>query len=248
MSSRSRPPHTRPTHVDQIRPGDPYEFSEGRAIDCSPTGTDGTAPNGFGFAVLDSDPAVKRTGVDTGVALPGALRAPDVAVNFEAGDGTWATKVPLAVEYAGKGQDEAELKLKIHELLRAGTQYVWVVRLVGPRRVEVYEKGAPARIASANDELTAPGVLALPVPVRALFDRSAAHEITLRNLLAEKGYADLEALREEGREAGLRTAVTTACELLAITLDEAQQAWIATANGEALTARLETLRTTRRWV
>nr|MBK7070512.1 hypothetical protein [Deltaproteobacteria bacterium] len=54
--------------------------------------------------------------------------------------------------------------------------------------------------------LTAPGVLELPVPVRALYDRGAAHEVTLRNLLAAKGSRSLDAVREEaarrGREEG----------------------------------------------
>ena len=42
--------------------------------------------------------AVRSAGVDTGLALgPDTLRAPDVAVNFEGGEGTWATRAPLAV-------------------------------------------------------------------------------------------------------------------------------------------------------
>jgi hypothetical protein len=242
--------------MEQIRSGDPYEFSQGRAIYCAPTGADGTGPNGLGFAVLDSDPAVKCAGVDTGVALPHrTLRAPDVAVNFEVGEGTWATKIPLAIEYAGRGQDEVELRTKISELFLGGTQWVWVVRLVGPRRVEVHAKGGAMRIANIDDELTAPGILALPVPVRALFERDAAHEVTLRNLLSTKGYADLDAVREEARKAGLadgrteglRTAVSAACELLAIELTDARLAWIAGADATALDARLTVLRTKRRW-
>ena len=167
--------------------------------------------------MLDSDPAVRRAGVDTGLALgPDTLRAPDVAVNFEAGDGTWATSAPLAVEYAGKGRDEADLRLKVSELLAAGTRWVWVVRLVGPRRVEVHEAGAAVRTVGEEAELTAPGVLGLPVPVRALYDRAAAHEVTLRNLLAAKGYGGLDAVRQEA----LRSALLIAIEARGWRLDE----------------------------
>jgi len=242
MSSGHRTPSEVPTRVDQIRSGDPYELSNGRAIYCAPTGQDGTGPNGLGFAVLDSDPAVKRAGVDTGVALSAkTLRAPDVAVNYEGGDGTWATSIPLAVEYAGKGQDEGELRTKITELLNAGTQQVWVVRLVGPRRVEVHRKGAPKHIANIDASLTAPGVLALPVPVRALFERDAAHETTLRNLLSAKGYANLEAVREEGRkegykegsEAALQIALRANVQARGLTLDAAQDARVAACHDAA---------------
>jgi hypothetical protein len=48
--------------------------------------------------------------------------------------------------------------------------------------------------------LRAPGILRNPVPVEAPFDRSAAHEVTLRNLLQRRGYEGLE----EGRARGSR--------------------------------------------
>ena len=203
MSDGHRKYQRGPFRQGQLRSGDPYELSQGHPVFCAPTGRDGTGPNGLGFAVLDSDPAVRAAGVDTGLALgPDSLRAPDVAVNFEGGDGTWATRAPLAVEYAGRGQDEAELKTKIAELLAAGTRWVWVVRLVGPRRVEIHEPGVAMRTVGDEATLTAPGVLELPVPVRALYDRDAAHEVTLRNLLAAKGYGSLDAVREKAREEG----------------------------------------------
>ena len=79
-----------PFRPDQVRSGDPYELSNGHPIYCAPTGQDGAGPNGLGFAVLDSDPAVQSAGVDAGLALSGnTLRAPDVAVSLEKGDGTW---------------------------------------------------------------------------------------------------------------------------------------------------------------
>jgi hypothetical protein len=58
------------------------------------------------------------------------------------------------------------------------------------------------RLFRPGDELHAPGILQNPVPVEALFDRNAAHEATLRNLLQRKGYDSLDALREEGRKEG----------------------------------------------
>lgn len=194
-----------PFVADQLPSGASYELSNGHPIYCAPTGRDGTGPNGLGFAVLDSDPAVKRAGVDTGLKLgKGTLRAPDVAVNFEGDEGTWASRAPLVVEYAGAGQDESELRLKIRELLVGGTRWIWVVRLTGAARVEVHEPGVPMQIVGLDQELTAPGVLALPVPVRALFERDAAHEATLRNLLAAQGYRNLEDVRAEGRQEGLQ--------------------------------------------
>jgi hypothetical protein len=39
--------------------------------------------------------------------------------------------------------------------------------------------------------------------VRALFDREAAHEVVLRNLLQRRGYAGLNAVLDQGREQGL---------------------------------------------
>src|SRR5206468_11235414 len=91
---------------------------------------------------------------------------------------------------------------KIAELLAAGTQRVWVVRLSGPRRVEVHESGQEPRFVHPGEELTAPGILQNPVPVDALYDRQAAHAVILRNLLQRKGYRDLDEVREEGRNEG----------------------------------------------
>ena len=189
--------------ADQIRSGEPYEVSRGHRLDCAPTGGDGSSPNALGATVLGSDPSVTNAGVDTGLKLDAhTLRAPDIAVNYGEEKPGWVTTVPpLAVEYAA-ATDEDNLATKIGELLDAGTRWVWVVRLAGPRRVEVYEQGAPMRVVGSDGELSAPGVLQLPVPVRALYDRSAAHETTLRNLLARKGYASLDAIRNEGRDEG----------------------------------------------
>ncbi len=189
-----------PFRADQIGDGDYYELSNGHPIECSPSGRDHTGPNVSGVEVLDADPDVEWSGVDAGFAPePGTLRAPDVAVGDPVGEGSgWIPGAPpLAVEYAGAGQDEARLQQKIQDLLAAGTRFVWVVRLLGPRRVEVYEPGETVRMAQAADDLRAPGVLRNPIPVAALYDRDTAHEVTLRNLLQRHGYENLDAVRAE---------------------------------------------------
>jgi hypothetical protein len=154
--------------------------------------------------VLASDPAVQDVGFDTGFSpSPDTLRAPDLSVGSIPDEPGWVQGAPpLAVEYADTGQDEADLKIKIRELLAAGTRHVWVVRLTGPRRVEVHEPGQGVRIARPGEMLEAPGILANPVPVEALYDGGAARGVILRNLLQRQGYASLEDVQAEGlREA-----------------------------------------------
>jgi hypothetical protein len=154
--------------------------------------------------VLDTDPAAPPAGVDAGIALSDkTLRAPDVAVGIGPEQRGWSTTVPpLVVEYAAEGQDGADLRTKIDEFLTAGTRWVWVVRLTGPRRVEVHAAGKPMRVVAAGEELEAPGVLKNRVPVVALFDRDAAHEVALRNLLQRKGYESLEAISADAELRG----------------------------------------------
>ncbi len=193
-----------PFLASQIHPGDPYELSNGHAIRCLPTGGRGSDANAVGAAVLKSDPEVDSAGVDTGYSpAPDTLRAPDVAVGNVPKEPGWVRGAPpLAVEYADTGQDEGDLATKIHELLAAGTRHIWVVRLTGPRRVEVHEPGQPKRIARPGDELRAPGILKNPVPVEALYDWELGQEVTLRNLLQRRGYADLEAVLARGKAEG----------------------------------------------
>jgi Uma2 family endonuclease len=211
-------PTTGPFTADQIREDDYYELSNGHPIQCSPAGRDHSSSSVSGAEVLDTDPDVEWAGVDAGFSPePKTLRAPDVAIGKPAGEGPgWIPGTPaLALEYASTGQDEQQLEQKIQDLLTSGTRFIWVVRLVGPRRVEVYEKGEPMRTLTAGEELHAPGVLRNPVPVEALYNRGAAHRATLRNLLQRQGYDDLEAVlakgrkegREEGREEGKRQGV-----------------------------------------
>ena len=204
-------PESGPFRVEHLREGDRYELSHGHPIYCAPAGREHAAPNLTGANVIDGDPDVAWAGVDAGFSPePGTLRAPDVAVAAPADTSAsgWLTAAPpLTVEYASRGQDEAELSDKIADLLNAGTRFVWVVRLQGPQRVEVHRPDAPTRLFTAGEALEAPGILRNPVPVRALFDRETAHEVVLRNLLQRRGYDSLSAVREagpeEGREEGL---------------------------------------------
>jgi Uma2 family endonuclease len=200
---------TGPYRSSQLGSGDPYELSRGHLIQCLPTGARGSEAVAIGAAVLKSDPAVEELGVDTGYSpRPDSLRAPDLAVGNVPQQPGWVEGVPrLAVEYADTGQNEADLKVKIAELLEAGTQLIWVVRLNGPRRVEIHEANRQMRLAHAGDLLQAPGILANPVPVEALYDREAGRTVTLRNLLQREGFADLEAVKQAGENKALREAI-----------------------------------------
>lgn len=242
-----------PFYADQLRPGDPYELSNGHPVQCSPTGGDGSGANLLGAAVLRTDPAVKSAGVDTGIRLDAkTLRAPDVAVNYGEPKPGWVTTIPpLAVEYAGAGQEEEPLQTRISDLLGAGTRYLWVVRLVGMKRVEVYEAGKPMRTALPGEELTAPGVLERPVLVEALYDDRAGFRAMLENLLRREGYASLDAVRDEGRNEGERqglvVALETACELLGIVIDERRRSAVVAADLATLARWVAALRATRAW-
>jgi hypothetical protein len=197
-------PQLGPFRAHDIRPGDRHELSEGNAIYCAPTGGTGARGTGYGFELLDSDPAVDSAGVDAGFTPSSTtLRAPDVSVGVPDEPGWIQGAPPLALEYAGTGQDEASLQTKITELLEAGTRWVWVIRLVGPRRVEVYERGKATVTKSHGDVLTAPGVLKNAVPAEALWNRQSAHAATLRNLLQRAGYESLDAVLEVGRAEGI---------------------------------------------
>src|SRR5262245_43501759 len=170
-------PHKRyrgPFRADQIASGDSYELSCGNPIYCEPTGGSGSGPNALGASVVEWDPAVEEAGVDAGYSPePGTLRAPDVAVGNVPNRPGWIPGAPaLAIEYADIGQDEPKLQEKIADLLAAGTKYLWVVRLSGPRRVEVFEPGKPTEVRYPGEHLTAPGVLKNPVLIEALYDRS----------------------------------------------------------------------------
>jgi hypothetical protein len=172
------------------------------------SGWEGRAAN-VGGGVLASDPAVQDVGVEVGFSpSPEILRAPDLSVGEIPDQPGWVQGVPpLAVEYADTGQDEADLQIKIRELFSAGTRYLWVVRLTGPRRVEVHQPGQAMRTLHPGEQLTAPGVLANPIPVEALYDREAARRVIFSNLLQREGYASLEEVRAEQEAQTLRDAI-----------------------------------------
>lgn len=217
-----------PWTAGDVRPGSRYELDDGHPIYCAPTGGDGARSTLAGAEVLDTDPDVTEAGVDAGYSTaPGMLRAPDVAVGNVPDQRGWIQGVPpLALEYAGTGQNEEQLQRKIEDLLAAGTRLVWVVRLVGPRRVEVYERARAVRTLGPGDELQAPGVLRNPVPVEALYDRDVAHRVTLRNLLQRQGYDSLEALRDESHNEAHAAALLAVLEARGIPVPEPERARI----------------------
>ncbi len=206
MSSRPLHRAPGPFSVHQIRDGDPYELADGHPVECLPSGGRHARANVSGGLTLETDPEVDAAGFDAGFTPDERnLRAPDIAVgNVPDAPGWVSGAPPLAVEYADIGQDEAGLRDKVAALLAAGTRYVWVVRLAGPRRVEVHERDGGRFVATPGQELRAPGVLRNPVPVEALYDADAAHRVALRNLLQRQGYEDLEAVLRKGWERGLR--------------------------------------------
>ncbi len=215
-----------------IRDGDPYELSNGHPIECSPSGPLHSSSNLAGGEVLDTDPDVEWAGIEVGYSPdPGELRAADVALDHPpAGDGHgWVPGAPrLAVEYAAAGQDEKELQRKIREFFAHGTELVWVVRLLGPRRVEVYAPDGAFEVKTVGDELTAPGILRNPVPVLALFDRAAAHKTVFRNLLQREGYENLDAVRMEGQALGIAEIILALLESRLETVDAASRERILT--------------------
>jgi Uma2 family endonuclease len=232
-----------PFRAGQLRPGDPYELSHGHAVLCLPTGGRGAKAISAGAKALSSDPAVQDVGFDTGFTpAPDTLRAPDLAVGVIPDEPGWvAGTPPLAVEYADTGQDESQLAAKIRDLLEAGTRFVWVVRLTGPRRVEIHQPGQPMRIAHPGTDLEAPGILANPIPVEALYDSEVSDEVSFRNLLQRHGYASLDAVRAEGESkgeaAGLRTAILDVFAARGLAVSEDVQGRIAVCQDVTLLRR-----------
>jgi Uma2 family endonuclease len=246
-----------PFRADQLRPGDRYELDNGHPVYCAPAGGSHSRPHLINGAAIAWDPKVRDAGADTGFEVkPHVLRAPDVAIGNVPDEPGWVKGAPeLAIEYADVGQDEPQLQAKIRDLLAAGTKFVWVVRLTGPRRVEVCEPDKATRTVGPGAELTAPGVLQNPVLVETLYDHDAAERATLTNLLQRKGYEDLDAVlakgreegRQEGRADGLRAAVRDLCELLDIRLTPQRHATLAEMSVAELDALRERLKRERRW-
>src|SRR5690606_30838001 len=105
---------------------------------------------------------------------------------------------------------EPSLVQKIEDLLNGGTKWVWVVRLTEPRHVEVHTPGAPVARFWPGEALHAPGIPKNPVLVDALYERDAAGEAVLTNLLQRKGYENLDAVRAEGRKEGIAEGIKEA--------------------------------------
>lgn len=219
-----------PFRASQIHEGDPYELSNGHPIRCMTAGGRHGGAHTVGSRVLDTDPAVTgKVGIDVGIAWNDDknLRAPDIVVGaLERVPGWQRTLPPLAVEYADTGQDEAGLQEKIAELLAAGTKVIWVVRLVGPLRVEVYERETAVRVFGADDELTAPGILQNSVPVRALVEPEAATAVMMRNLLGPYGYRSVEELAARTRADGIAESLLAVLAARGLVPSDAQVAEI----------------------
>ncbi len=158
-----------PWRADQIREGEPYELSNGHRIVCLPLGSRASQVAGAAHRIIATDPGNPDVGIDAGFTpSSGVLRAPDIAAGKWPDKPGWVAGVPsLAVEFADIGQDEAALATKIADLISAGTDVFWVVRLNGPRRVEIHRPGVKMRIATPSQLLHAPGVLRNPIPVEA---------------------------------------------------------------------------------
>jgi Uma2 family endonuclease len=211
-----------PWTASDVRPGSRYELHDGHPIYCAPSGGEDARSTIAGAEVLDTDPAVEEAGIDAGYSpSPRIVRAPDVSVGNVPDKRGWIQGVPaLALEYAGVDQEEDKLQEKIADLLTAGTRLIWVVRLVDPRRVEVYEQGKPVRTLGPGEELSAPGILRNDVPVEALYDRRAAHRVMLRNLLQREGYESLADVREDAPRRGRATALLIVLDARGIAVPE----------------------------
>lgn len=246
-----------PFRPEHVKDGDRYEISNGHPVYVAPAGGRHGKEHLVGALPLATDPAVREAGIDVGYALDDhTLRAPDISIGNVPDAPGWAQGAPrLAVEYADRGTNEDDLQTKIGELLAAGTELVWVVRLVGPRRVDVHARGETPRTVPADGAgavLEAPGILSRPLPVDALFDHERAREVALSNLLAKHGYGSLDALHADaraegevlgrahgvtlGRAEGLRRAIETLCATFGVPLDDARRAQIAAADETALDA------------
>lgn len=246
MAFPSKPGPFRP---DMVGDGDRYEISRGHPIYSSPAWARHGGKQLVGALPIATDPAVTEAGIDVGYATDEhTLRAPDLSVGNVPDRPGWVSGAPLlAVEYADRGTDEEQLQAKIRELSAAGTRLTWVVRLVGPRRVDVYPReGEPFTVGSGG-MLDAQGILSRPMPVDALFDPQRAEAVALENLLRRSGQPTLEQAREEGREEGralVRTAIEALCEVLGLAVEPSR---LANASHAELESLLSHLRKHRSW-
>ncbi len=262
-----------PFKADQIDEGDRYELSRGHPVYVAPAGGRHGREQLVGALPIATDPAVTEAGLDVGYTPDEhTLRAPDIAVGNVPDRPGWVKGAPtLAIEYADRGTDEDELEAKIAELLAAGTRLVWVVRLVGPRRVDVHPSDGEPFTVGSGGTLQAEGILSRSLPVDALFDLEQANAVAFENLLRRHGYGTLDDVRTQGRTEGhaegraegraeghaegraeghaegLRRAVEASCSLLGIALDEPRRERLAQAGAPELETLLEALLRDRAW-
>lgn len=265
MADAKRSPEHGPFRADQLRDGDRYELASGHAIYCAPSGGRHGGANAVGALVLGTDPKVTEVGIDVGYSsADDELRAPDVSVGNVPNEPGWVKGVPpLAVEYADRGTDESELEDKVRSLLAAGTRWVWVVRLTGARRVQVHEAGQLVRVKVEGESLEAPGVLANAVPVVAMFDREAALDASVRNLLQRGGLPALDRALAQSREAGieqgieqgvergqalaLQRSIASVCDAFGIALTDARRSALVSASASELQALFDAVVQHRAW-
>ncbi len=102
-----------------------------------------------------------------------------------------------------------------------------MVRLSGPRRVEVHLPGEPVRTAGPGEELEAPGILKHRVLVESLYDEEIANKVALRNLLEREGHPSLEKVRAESEMETLRANLLAVFEARQLEVGEAVRSTIA---------------------
>lgn len=85
-----------------------------------------------------------------------------------------------------------------------------------------------------------------PVPVRALLDRAEATRAVVQALYAKQEPAIL-AIKDEGRQEGIRQGIEALCNALGIPIDAERRAAIRTLDATGLTELLAQLGTARRW-
>src|SRR5437868_10364277 len=153
--SRAGFPGDHAIRPDQLASADPYELARGRLVQRHPSTGLGSVKAHLAASIAGWDPLVKQAGVDVGYApRPTVLRAPDVAIGNVPDEPGWIGGGPeLGIELSDATRDRAELEKKIADLLDAGTRMFWVIRLDGPRRVDVYEPGKRTRSVPAGQML-----------------------------------------------------------------------------------------------
>ena len=128
--------------------------------------------------MLSSDPGADWVSLGS---PPSSEPSPVEALGGDVSTPSWLDTAPsLAIEIVEAGGDVDDLVQKIDELLEAGTQHVWALRLTGPRRVEVYSGSGSQKTVSSGRELRAEGVLRFRVPVVAFFEDEVAVEHILQ--------------------------------------------------------------------